>query len=96
MSMIDINGIAALLDLNAAHVRDRLTKRRDFPAAYRIGGALRWKREEIDDWIESRRVSPAARRSPRPSRGSTSAARSGSSAPTSARAQAASEPSPVE
>jgi prophage regulatory protein len=63
VSLIDINGIAEIVGLNAAHVRDRLTKRKDFPAAYRIGGALRWKRDEVDDWIESRRLSPAARRS---------------------------------
>lgn len=71
MKLIDCAGIAALLTLNEAHVRDRLTKRRDFPPAYRIGGALRWKAEEVEDWIESRRVTPTARRSTRRANRST-------------------------
>lgn len=57
--------LAELLRLDEDHVRDRLSKRRDFPAAYRIGGALRWARTDVLDWIEAQRVSPAARRSRR-------------------------------
>jgi len=62
MRMLDITSIAELMGLNAAHVRDRLTKRADFPAGYRLGGTLRWKADDIADWIESRKVTPAARR----------------------------------
>ena len=93
MKLLDIAALAVLFDLNEQHVRDRLTKRRDFPAAYRIGGALRWKADEIYDWIDARRVTPAARRSKKRSPGSTSAARSGSGAPTSALVPAAAESS---
>jgi prophage regulatory protein len=96
MTLMDINAIALLLDLNPAHVRDRLTKRRDFPPAYRIGGALRWKREDLDDWIEARRVTPAARRSTRRAPGSKRAASTDSSAPTSAQALAVAESSTAE
>lgn len=59
--LLDVEALAERFGLNAAHVRDRLSKRRDFPPAYRIGGALRWKDEDIDEWIEKRRVPPAAR-----------------------------------
>lgn len=80
--------IAAMLDLNEAHVRDRLSKRRDFPPAYRIGG-LRWERQDILDWIEAQRVSPAARQSKKPARRNTTSASSGRGARPSAQAQEA-------
>lgn len=95
MRLIDIPAIADILGLNAAHVRDRLTKRRDFPAGYRIGGVLRWKAEDIEDWIEARKVTPAARRSTRRVRGSTSSTRLDSSAQTSAPVQAVAESSTI-
>jgi predicted DNA-binding transcriptional regulator AlpA len=63
MQLIDVADIAGLLKLNADHVRDRVTKRRDFPRAHRIGaGALRWSAVEVDAWIEARRLSPDARK----------------------------------
>lgn len=62
MTLINVRELAALLKMNAAHVRDRLTKRADFPRAHRVGRSLRWKAEEVDKWIESRKLSPAARR----------------------------------
>lgn len=93
MRLIDIPAIADILGLNAAHVRDRLTKRRDFPPGYRIGGVLRWKAEDIEDWIEARKVTPGARRSTQRTRGNRSSIRSDSSAPTSAPVQAAAESS---
>lgn len=52
--------IAAMLDLHPAHVRDRLTKRRGFPDAFRVGG-LRWRLDEVEDWIERQRAIKAAR-----------------------------------
>ena len=63
MIYMDCGAIAELLGLNAAHVRDRLTRTRGFPAGFRIGGVLRWRKDEIEDWIEAQRVSPAVRRS---------------------------------
>lgn len=93
MQLIGIARIAEMLDLNEAHVRDRLTKRKDFPPAHRIGGALRWKAEDIEDWIESRKITRGARQSTRPARGSRSATPTGSNAPTSEQGRAAEESS---
>jgi prophage regulatory protein len=62
MKLLDANAIAAQFELTAEHVRDRLSKRRDFPPAYRIGGQLRWKAEEIEAWVESRRLAPSVRK----------------------------------
>ena len=67
MTYMDCDAIANLLGLNAAHVRDRLTRQRGFPAGFRIGGVLRWRRDEIEDWIEAQRVNRGARRSARQS-----------------------------
>lgn len=55
------NEIAERLQLNPDHVRDRLTKRKDFPRAFQFGGVRRWKAEEVDDWIESKRQVPNGR-----------------------------------
>lgn len=61
MKFISAEQIAGMLGLHPAHVRDRLSKRRGFPPAYRVGG-LRWKLDEVEDWIERQRVNPAGRR----------------------------------
>lgn len=54
--------IAERLQLNPDHVRDRLTKRKDFPRPFQFGGVRRWKSEEVDDWIESKRQAPDGRK----------------------------------
>lgn len=54
--------IAERMNLNPAHVRDRLRRRPGFPAAYQFGGARRWREDEIEDWIESQRRSRPGRR----------------------------------
>jgi len=82
--LMTADDIAEMLRLNAAHVRDRLTKERGFPAGYRVGGALRWKREDIEDWLESCAVSPTARRAKKQTGGSRSSAKKGQSAQPSA------------
>lgn len=64
MKFLDPNDLAEMLGLNADHIRDRLSKRKGFPPAYRIGG-LRWKADEIEAWIESRKLAPAARKTKR-------------------------------
>lgn len=61
MQFLDLHDLAAMLKLNADHIRDRLSKRKGFPPAYRIGG-LRWKADDIEAWIESRKLAPAARK----------------------------------
>ena len=84
MKLIDCAAVAAMLDLNEAHVRDRITKRKDFPAAYRLGRVLRWNAEEVADWLETRRVSPAVRRSRQRKLGNRPAANSDPGAQSSA------------
>ena len=53
--------VSTMLGIHPDHWRDRVSKRRGVPAPYRIGGALRWREDEIADWLESTRVSPASR-----------------------------------
>lgn len=95
MKLLDITKLAELFDLNEAHVRDRLTKRKDFPPAYRIGGALRWKAEEIENWIESRRLSPTARQSKKQVRENRPLPSQATSVPPSAQAHTATTSSPA-
>lgn len=52
MKLIDRKQIAEKLGLTPAHVSDKLSKRSDFPAKYKIGGATRWREDQIDEWIE--------------------------------------------
>jgi predicted DNA-binding transcriptional regulator AlpA len=71
MTTLDIPAIAALLGVSAKTVRDRLVHRPDFPAPLLAAGprSRRWCAAEVTAW-----ATPAARRSPAPSRGSTPAA----------------------
>ena len=62
MKLLDCAGVAEILGFHEAHVRDRLSKRRDFPPAYRLGRALRWSQADIEDWLEARRVGPTVRK----------------------------------
>lgn len=48
--------VSTMLGIHPDHWRDRASKRRGVPAPYRIGGALRWREDEIADWLESTRV----------------------------------------
>lgn len=59
---VTVNDIADRLRLNMKHVRDRLTKRPDFPRAYVVGCARRWDKGEVEDWIEAQREAPDGRR----------------------------------
>lgn len=36
-------------------------RRPEFPPAYRIGGPLRWREDEIETYLEQQRVSRVAR-----------------------------------
>jgi predicted DNA-binding transcriptional regulator AlpA len=65
--MLTCKDIAARLQMAETYVRDILTKRRDFPPAYRLGTALRWSEDDFDAWLKSRQVKPAARRKRQPS-----------------------------
>lgn len=58
--------IATRLQLNPKHVRDRLTKRADFPQPYIFGGARRWDETEVNEWIDAQRQAPDGRRAATP------------------------------
>ena len=89
------DALARMLDMTPEHVRDKLSKMHGFPSAIRVGGVLRWKAEEVEEWLESRRVSPAARRSKSRSRGNTSSTRRGSDGRSSAQAPAVADATPA-
>jgi predicted DNA-binding transcriptional regulator AlpA len=59
--LLTADDLARLLGLHPVYVRDVISKRKGFPDAIRIGKALRWKADEIEDWIDRQRVSPAVR-----------------------------------
>ncbi|MBT3488332.1 MAG: hypothetical protein HOL17_08825 [Gammaproteobacteria bacterium] len=44
-----------MLKLSVGHVRDRITKGKNFPNAFRIGNKLRWNRPDILNWINENR-----------------------------------------
>ena len=71
MDTLDIKGIAKVLNLHPKHVRDRLVHRPGFPAPVLDGGrySRQWLKDEVIAW-----ATPAARRCPQPSHGSTSKA----------------------
>lgn len=72
--------IGKLLALHPDHVRDRLSRQRGFPQAFRIGASLRWRSDDVTDWIEKQAISPVARRSPKPRAGNRRAGSAGQSA----------------
>lgn len=59
--LLTADDLARLLGLHPVYVRDVISKRKGFPDAIRIGKALRWKADEIEDWIDKQRVSPTVR-----------------------------------
>lgn len=93
--LLTADELAARFGMHPVYVRDVLSKRKGFPDAIRIGKSLRWRADEIDDWIDRQRVSPTARRSKRRSAGSKSSGSPGRDARSSAPDQAAREPAPV-
>ncbi|MNK85161.1 Helix-turn-helix domain protein [compost metagenome] len=62
--LIDIDKIADMLHLNRKHVRDRTSKRADFPRVFRVGQRKLYDREEILEWIDSHQQAPDGRRTP--------------------------------
>ena len=84
MKYIDAKAIAAMLDMNPNYVRDRVTRLRTFPAAFRVGDSLRWRLDEVQQWIASQRVSQASRQSTRQAYGSRRGAKKDPNAQASA------------
>lgn len=62
MKLIDCKAIAEMTGLHPAHIRDRLSKRPDFPRAYVIGSVRRWDEEEVLEWLQKCRQAPDGRR----------------------------------
>lgn len=54
--LLTVDELAALLKLAKRTVAEKLTLRKDFPRAYQIGGARRWREDEVLRWLESRRA----------------------------------------
>lgn len=52
--MLDVNGLAALLNLNVGYIR-RLVHERRVPF-HKIGKFVRFDPEDIDEWVYERRV----------------------------------------
>lgn len=55
MTLWTAQDIAERLKLHPRYVRDRMAKRKDFPQPYRIGASLRWKPEDVEQWLEKRK-----------------------------------------
>ena len=47
--------LAELLPFSLRHLSERVTHRRDFPTARRIGKRRIWKLEEVLNWIENKK-----------------------------------------
>jgi len=63
--LLTVGDVAALAQLSTKTIR-RAIDRGDL-AASKLGGRVRIRREDVDDWIERSRI-PAARRTPLPAR----------------------------
>lgn len=50
--LIDAAGLAKLLSCSTRHVR-RMDSARELPCPLRLGRAVRWRLDEIQDWIEA-------------------------------------------
>lgn len=62
--LIDIDKIADMLGLNRKHVRDRTSKRADFPRVFKIGRRKLYDREEVLEWIDGHQQAPDGRHTP--------------------------------
>src|SRR5262245_64760360 len=48
--LLDVRSVAALLDCSPRHVY-RMSDAGKMPGPVRIGALVRWRRQEIDDWL---------------------------------------------
>ncbi len=53
--LMGLKEVAAVLRMHPEHVRARLMRRPDFPRPLRLGGALRFERAELNEWIAAQR-----------------------------------------
>jgi len=61
-ALLDVRGVAELLDCSPRHVR-RLAEAGRMPGAVRLGALLRWRRDALLDWITA--GCPSCRRAER-------------------------------
>ena len=47
--------VAEYLGVSVRHAQERVTRRRDFPTAYRLGARRWWKKELVIEWFELRK-----------------------------------------
>lgn len=57
---LDSNAVAQMLALSRGHFMERVATRKDFPAPSMALGRPRWRRSEVDDWMEAHKISRAA------------------------------------
>lgn len=88
MNLLIADEVADMMRCNPDHFRDRISKKKGFPAAVRLGGLLRWHKQEVEQWILAQTVSPTARQSRRRTPGNKSKANSDRSGPSSGPDQA--------
>jgi excisionase family DNA binding protein len=50
--LLDVRGVAALLGCSERHVY-RLTDAGKMPSPVRLGSLVRWRRQDIEEWIAS-------------------------------------------
>jgi excisionase family DNA binding protein len=48
--LLDVRAVAALLDCSPRHIY-RLADAGRMPAPVRIGSLVRWRRQDLDDWL---------------------------------------------
>ena len=46
--------LTTIIPLSHRHLAERITHRKDFPPATRVGAKRFWKRAEVVAWLESR------------------------------------------
>jgi len=54
-AMVGVRDLAEWLGINRSTVH-RLHNRGELPPAYKLGGVYRWRRHEIEEWLEKNRV----------------------------------------
>ncbi len=51
-ALVDVEAVAALLNVSAAHVR-RLSRSGHTPQPVRLGQLLRWNAAELEEWLSA-------------------------------------------
>ena len=52
-ALLDVRAVASLLDCSARHVY-RLADAGHLPPPVKLGALVRWRRQEIEEWISAR------------------------------------------